>query len=70
MHVYHHGMDFEMISHWLSHSQLETTLIYAHVDTEGKRKAIEATLGGGVIARLGSAPYTIDDELLRRLFGL
>ena len=56
---------------WLGHSQLETTLIYAHVDTEDKRKAIEAALGGGVIASLGSAPYTIDDEeLLRRLYGL
>lgn len=71
MHLYQHGMDLERISQWLGHSQLETTLIYAHVDTEDKRKAIEAALGGSVIANLDAAPYTIDDEkLLRRLYGL
>ena len=44
---------------------------YAHVDTEDKRKAIEAALGGGVIEKLDSAPYTVDDEeLLRKLYGL
>ena len=71
MHLYQHGMDLERISQWLGHSQLETTLIYAHVDTEDKRKAIEAALGGGVIGKLDSAPYTVDDEeLLRKLYGL
>ena len=71
MHLYQHGMDLERISQWLGHSQLETTLIYAHVDTEDKRKAIEAALGGGVIEKLDSAPYTVDDEeLLRKLYGL
>lgn len=44
---------------------------YAHVDTEDKRKAIEAALGGGVIEKLDSAPYTVDDEeLLRKLYGI
>ena len=31
-----------LISEWLGHSNLETTLIYAYADTEMKRKAIEA----------------------------
>lgn len=71
MHLYQHGMDLERISQWLGHSNLETTLIYAHVDTEDKRKAIEAALGSGVIGEIGAAPYTVDDEeLLRRLYGL
>ena len=71
MHLYQHGMDLERISQWLGHSHLETTLIYAHVDTEDKRKAIEAALGSGAIGEIGVAPYTVDDEeLLRRLYGL
>lgn len=71
MHLYQHGMDLERISQWLGHSNLETTLIYAHVDTEDKRKAIESALGSGVIHELDTAPYTVDDEeLLRKLYGL
>ncbi len=71
MHLYQHGMDLERISQWLGHSQLETTLIYAHVDTEDKRKAIEAALGDGVTGKLNAIPYTIDDdEILSKLYGL
>lgn len=71
MHLYQHGMDLERISQWLGHSHLETTLIYAHVDTEDKRKAIEAALGSGVIGDIDAKPYTVDDEeLLRKLYGL
>ena len=44
MHLYQHGVDLTLISQWLGHSQLETTLIYAHADTEMKRKAIEASV--------------------------
>ena len=71
MHLYQHGMDLERISQWLGHSQLETTLIYAHSDTEDKRKAIAAALGDGVTGQLNNAPYTVDDEeILRKLYGL
>lgn len=71
MHLYQHGMDLERISQWLGHSQLETTMIYAHSDTEDKRKAIAAALGDGVTGQLNNAPYTVDDEeILRKLYGL
>jgi site-specific recombinase XerD len=71
MHLYQHGMDLERISQWLGHNQLETTLIYAHADTEDKRKAIEAALGSGVTGKLQAAPFTVDDEeILRKLYGL
>ena len=71
MHLYQHGMDLERISQWLGHSQLETTLIYAHSDTEDKRKAIAAALGDGVTGQLNNVPYTVDDEeILRKLYGL
>ena len=47
MHLYQHGMDLTLISQWLGHASLETTLVYAHADTEAKRKAIEKAMGSG-----------------------
>jgi len=40
MHLYQHGMPLELISQWLGHVNLETTLMYAHADTEHKRRAL------------------------------
>lgn len=34
MHLYQHGMDLTLISQWLGHSNLSTTLVYAYADTE------------------------------------
>ena len=73
MHLYQNGMPLEMLSQWLGHAQLETTLIYAHAGTEMKRKAIaEATpadspLGKHVNPTLMKVE---DDDLVRRLYGL
>ena len=70
MHLYQHGMDLTMISQWLGHKQVETTLIYAYADTEAKRKAIEKAMGTG-LAGTESVNYTVSDEdMLRRLYGL
>ena len=73
MHLYQHGVDLTLISQWLGHSQLETTLIYAHADTEMKRKAIEASVPeeSPLKALLDSKRMTIDDDqLLKKLCGL
>lgn len=73
MHLYQHGMDLILISQWLGHANLETTLIYAHADTEQKRKAIErATQNNNLLKeQLDSGRYTVTDETtLRRLYGL
>lgn len=73
MHLYQHGVDLTLISQWLGHSQLETTLIYAHADTEMKRKAIEASVPeeSPLKALLDSERMTIDDDqLLKELCGL
>ena len=71
MHLYQHGMDLTLISQWLGHASLETTLVYAHADTEAKRKAIEKAMGSGTGAPEDSSSYTIDDEdLLKQLYGL
>lgn len=73
MHLYQHGMDLTLVSQWLNHSKLETTLIYAHADTEQKRKAIElATSGDSPLKdQLNSNKFVVDDEdMLKRLYGL
>ena len=66
-------MDLTLISQWLGHAQLETTLIYAHADTEQKRKAIEQAtpMDSPLKNRLNSEKYQVtDDEVLKRLYGL
>ena len=69
MHLYQHGMDLTLISQWLGHRQFTTTLVYAHADTEAKRKAIEKAMGNDPICSESS--YEIDnEEKLKRLYGL
>ena len=73
MHLYQHGMDLTLISQWLGHNQLETTLIYAHADTEQKRKAIEkATSATNILKNEKDTKRFVvsDDDMIRRLYGL
>ena len=73
MHLYQHGMDLTLVSQWLGHAQLETTLIYAFADTEQKRKAIEqATPANSILKNKKSVKRFIltDDDLIRKLYGL
>lgn len=73
MHLYQHGMDLTLVSQWLGHSRLETTLVYAHADTEQKRKAIEAATSSDspLHQKLNATRFTItDDEMLKKLYGL
>ena len=73
MHLYQEEMDLTLISQWLGHSQLETTQIYAHADTEHKRIAIANSTSpdNPLYSKLNSARYTISDEdTLKKLTGL
>ena len=73
MHLYQRGMDLILISQWLGHAQPDTTLIYAHADTEQKRKAIEASTSPSSPLKkaLNSQRFTVDDEdTLKKLYGL
>ena len=73
MHLYQHGVNLELISQWLGHSRLETTLIYAYADTEHKRKAIENAIPdeGTLKLHLNAQRFQIDDdEILKQLCGL
>ena len=73
MSLYRNGVDLSLISQWLGHANIETTLIYAHADTEIKRQAIERTIPEGtpLKAYLNADRYTVNDELLlKHLCGL
>lgn len=69
MHLYQNGMDLTLVSQWLGHSSIETTLIYAYADTEMKRTAIERAMEGSDI--ITAEKYTVTDtDLLQLLYGL
>jgi len=72
MHLYQNGMDLTLVSQWLGHAHLETTLIYAHADTEQKRAAIEkATQTTNALHEAPLSRFNVnDDEILKRLYGL
>ena len=71
MHLYQHGMDLTLVSQWLGHTNIETTLIYAHADTEHKRHAITPALGDSAAPGVVPEKYTVsDEEMLQRLYGL
>lgn len=74
MHLYQHGMPLVLISQWLGHADLQTTLIYAHADTEQKRKAIEKANGGEFLPKTMSStqinPESEDEAMFKRLYGL
>ena len=73
MHLYQQGMDLTLVSQWLGHANLETTLVYAHADTEHKRKAISAATPPNNLlhAKLSPNRFTVTDEdTLKRLTGL
>lgn len=73
MHLYQHGMDLTLVSQWLGHAQLDTTLIYAFADTEQKRKAIEqATPANSILKSKKTVKRFVltDDDLIKKLYGL
>ena len=72
MHLYRGGMPLPLLSEWLGHAQLETTMIYAYADTKMKREAIEKATSAISPLRQGQdiTPWQDDDELIKRLYGL
>ena len=72
MHLYMAGMPLELVSQWLGHSQMETSLIYARATTEMKRKAIDK------ISKVENSVFTVDEKfkyadnetVIRQLYGL
>lgn len=72
LHLYRKGVPLPLISEWLGHSNMETTLIYAYADTEMKRAAIEkATDANHPLCRQQAlADGDTDDDTIRTYCGL
>jgi len=73
MSLYQSGIHLTLISEWLGHANLETTLVYAHADTEIKRKAIEKAIPKDTLLseHTNAERYKVDDEdVLKQLCGL
>jgi len=73
MHLYQNGVDLTLVSQWLGHSKLDTTLIYAHADTEHKRKAIAAAIPEeSPLSQYVNTEryYADDDDIFKRFCGL
>ena len=70
--LYRKGVPLPLISEWLGHSRLETTLIYSYADTEMKRAAIEKATSANHPLKTTEVfnAELLDDELLKRLYGL
>jgi integrase/recombinase XerD len=72
IHLYRAGMPLALLSEWLGHAQLETTMIYAYADTKMKRDAIQKATGNNNPLRSNEqTPYWKgDDQIIRKLYGL
>lgn len=72
MHLYMAGMPLALVSQWLGHSQMETSLIYARATTEMKRKAINkiSKAENSVFREDEKFKYTDNEDVIRQLYGL
>lgn len=71
MHLYQAGMPLPLISEWLGHSQLETSMIYAYADTEMKRAAVGKIINEeNPVFTNEKFKYQDDDEMIKKLYGL
>lgn len=72
IHLYRAGMPLALLSEWLGHAQLETTMIYAYADTEMKRDAIQKATGNHnpLMTNDQSPCWKGDDQIIRKLYGL
>jgi integrase/recombinase XerD len=70
MHLYQAGMPLALLTEWLGHADPETTLVYAHADTEMKRQALEKA-SSTTSQTPPPVPLWHDrDDIIQRLCGL
>lgn len=73
MHLYRNGMPLPLLSEWLGHSQMETTIMYyANADTAMKKEAIEKATSefNPLFLDNPNIDWENDDEMIKRLYGL
>jgi site-specific recombinase XerD len=70
MHLYRAGMPIELLSQYLGHSQVETTMIYAYADTEMKRAAIQKADAVRKNTPVPDEIWANNEEMILKLAGL
>jgi len=72
IHLYRGGMPLPLLSEWLGHAQIETTMIYANADTKMKKDAIEKATSklNPLITDQISIEWEKDEETIKKLYGL
>ncbi len=70
MHLYQAGMPLALLTEWLGHADPETTLIYAHADTEMKRHALEKANPATTLSPLPTPLWHDREDIIQRLCGL
>lgn len=73
MHLYRNGMPLLLVSEWLGHSSIETTIqYYANADISMKREAIEKATSelNPLFKDNPDIKWEDDEELLKKLYGL
>jgi site-specific recombinase XerD len=70
MHLYQAGMPRALLTEWLGHADPETTLIYAHTDTEMKRQALTKATDGISTSPLAVPIWHDQEDIIQRLCGL
>ena len=70
MHLYQAGMPLALLTEWLGHADPETTLIYAHADTEMKRQALEKANSATTHSPRAIPLWHDHEDILQRLCGL
>jgi len=71
MHLYRSGMPLGLLAEWLGHADPQTTLVYAHADTEMKRKAIEqAEVSTSVRPVALTGIWDGNEDMIKRLCGM
>ena len=73
MHLYRHGMPMPLLSEWLGHTQMETTIkYYANADVRMKQDAVEKATSdfNTIISSAVDFTFDNDDVVFKRLYGL
>ncbi|HCS72335.1 MAG TPA: hypothetical protein DIW17_00470 [Clostridiales bacterium] len=73
MHLYRNGMPLPLLSEWLGHAQMETTIkYYANADIRMKQEAIEKATSelNPLLSSQTDFTFKDDEETLKKLYGL
>ena len=70
MHLYQSGMPMVLLSQYLGHAQVETTMIYAYADTEMKRAAIQKADAVRGTKPVPDEIWADNEEMILKLSGL